>query len=177
MVYFSAFAPCFTCCCDALCITGQNGEPTETDCRIPGGAQNDLAIGTAILNRREWLRGFSGLCGVLSLPVGSTLLVATSMASLEDWVSCISSDAPHDALILAQLGKTYLTAHPHEAGCESLARLLVPEGWTAGTLAGVSESVRRDWTNHDVTTVEGWVLARTEARLCGLIFKMAAVAA
>jgi len=33
----------------------------------------------------------------------------------------------------------------------------------------VFESVARDWREHEVELLEGWLLARTEARVCALL--------
>jgi hypothetical protein len=32
--------------------------------------------------------------------------------------------------------------------------------------------VARDWAEHNVTVVEGWVLSRTEARICAVLHLM-----
>lgn len=141
--------------------------------------QSLLPAGAARLSRREWLRGFGGLCAILSLPPSwnERSSLPHGKASLEDWILRIDTDAPADLIMLGHVGKTYLTAHPLEAASGRLRRLLVPDGWTGDAFAGVRENVRRDWMSHNVIVVEGWVLARTEARLCGLIFQLGTVPA
>jgi hypothetical protein len=89
---------------------------------------------------------------------------------VEDWLSQMAVDSPNDLFVLGQLGETYLAMHPDEADREQLSRLLVPDGWTIGSRPGLISNVERDWISHNVAVVNGWVLARTEARLCAMIF-------
>jgi hypothetical protein len=123
------------------------------------------------LSRREWLCGFTGLCGVLSFNIAYGLPHgAVPAARVEDWLLQFARDLPHDASALRQLGETYLATHPVEADRVQLSRLLAPDGRAVGTLSGVIRNVERDWMSHNVAVVNGWVLARTEARLCALFF-------
>jgi hypothetical protein len=122
----------------------------------------DHAHKTAISSRREWLRGFGGLCGLLSLDL--------AFGCTQDLLLGRGTAVPASLVALRPLGKTYLATHPEEADRERLHRLLLPDDWTGGVVPGLLRNVARDWSNHDISIVSGWVLARTEARLCGLIF-------
>jgi len=41
----------------------------------------------------------------------------------------------------------------------------------------VFESIGRDWRTHDLALLDGWVLARTEARVCALLHLIQGTAA
>jgi hypothetical protein len=143
MVYFSA------------------SEPTQ---------QSHHAAVDARLSRREWLCGFTGLCAVLSFNIASGGANGRNpMAGGEDWLSRMTRELPDDVIALRQLGESYLVAHPDEADRTQLSRLLAPDGLAVGELAALVRNVERDWISHNVTVVNGWVLARTEARLCAMI--------
>ena len=125
----------------------------------------------ATLSRREWLCGLVGVCGVLSFNIDcGTPNGGSPTAGIEDWLLRMTRDLPDDVITLRQLGETYLATHPVEADREHLSRLLVPDGLAVDALPAVVRNVERDWIGHDVTVVRGWVLARTEARLCAMIF-------
>lgn len=74
------------------------------------------------------------------------------------------------------IGTRYLQQSPEEARPEVLARCLFPGA--AGTACGpaaldrlrqaLDEQRRRDFTAGDTVLIDGWILARTEARLCAL---------
>ena len=76
------------------------------------------------------------------------------------------------------VGEAYLSAHPAEAAPEWLPRALLrsialDEGSLsaeddASLRARIAQQIRKDFAQGDVASVRGWVLSRTEARLCGL---------
>ena len=75
------------------------------------------------------------------------------------------------------LGRSYLAGHPDEADAarlvDSLGALLPPgaRALPDGAIAlrrSVREKVREDFETEHTVWVEGWLLARTEARLCAL---------
>ena len=83
------------------------------------------------------------------------------------WVSA-SQDA-------RALGRAYFTIQPEEANEEALVRLLSADldvsalGMDDAELRRVSrEQMRRDFEEGKTVLVRGWVLSRTELRLCGL---------
>lgn len=133
--------------------------------------QSNRADVVATLSRREWLYGFVGLCGVLSFNVAHSMANAGfPVTNTENWLLRLVEHLRGDLSALRQQGESYLAAHPDEADREQLLQLLVPSGWATNALPGLVTNVKRDWMSHNVTTVNGWVLARTEARLCALIF-------
>jgi hypothetical protein len=75
-----------------------------------------------------------------------------------------------------RVGRAYLDDNPEEANEQALVRLLNEEPawqgvWDAppARIADVARrSIRRDYLNGRTVPVEGWILSRTEARLCAL---------
>jgi hypothetical protein len=72
------------------------------------------------------------------------------------------------------VGAAYLALTPDEASRETL-RELVPElagvrrGEIEGRLGVLAERVREDFASGDTVVIDGWVLARTEARGAALV--------
>jgi hypothetical protein len=72
----------------------------------------------------------------------------------------------------AQLGRSYLDAHPNEARSAALVRQLAgPIALTSAERAAreVAARVRADYARGRTVVIEGWVLSRTEARLYALV--------
>jgi hypothetical protein len=107
-----------------------------------------------------------GLLGAVSLARSSVvrehLLPA---ADLENWLRRYGPGRLGDSVVLGRLGASYLASHPEEREPGRLARLILRDS-AAPVESGMIESIRQDWSRHDVTLVEGWVLSRTEARIC-----------
>jgi len=71
-----------------------------------------------------------------------------------------------------QIGSIYLAAHPDEEDFDRLAGDLIDssfEGDSEILRQRISAQRVRDFANEDVTIVDGWVLARVEARVCALM--------
>jgi len=64
-----------------------------------------------------------------------------------------------------KIGKAYLTAHPHEKCFEFLYQDVFEGRIDRQTLAIMKA---RDFQDEDMVMVQGWYLARTEARLMAL---------
>jgi hypothetical protein len=88
------------------------------------------------------------------------------------------NDALRDPASAARIGQAYLQAYPDEARIESLVAGLTA-GWgedrpwlgCAGReelRARLREQIRADFADRRTVRVQGWVLARSEARLFGL---------
>ncbi|HUG47766.1 MAG TPA: hypothetical protein VMP67_05075 [Candidatus Limnocylindria bacterium] len=81
----------------------------------------------------------------------------------------------------AAVGRAYLAQSPHEARADRLVAAIT-SGWT-GTAPGAAwqsaskpellELVRMkivdDFAREEVAILDGWIVSRTEARLCGLV--------
>jgi hypothetical protein len=122
--------------------------------------------------RRDCLRAFVSLVGVLSL--GSYVSMCAARAedvNLEVWLRYFSAAYAGDGAELSRLGAIYLASNPHERSRERLSRLLSMDG-ASSVGSRLIEHIARDWSEHDVTTVDGWLLARTEARICAALHLM-----
>ncbi len=64
---------------------------------------------------------------------------------------------------IVAVGRRYVALHPREADAALLARLLA-----ADQSLHPATRVRRDFTRGDVVVVDGWLVARSEARTCAL---------
>jgi hypothetical protein len=71
----------------------------------------------------------------------------------------------------AQVGRAYLDSFPSEGAPALLLELLdPPPGFSGAPLRRwAATAVRRDFESSDTVALGGWRLARTEARLCGLV--------
>jgi len=63
------------------------------------------------------------------------------------------------------LGRAYLEAHPDDA-LSGLA-----ERWLRGDGEALRRDIQRDFERANVVWVEGWLLARSEARYCALLLR------
>lgn len=71
------------------------------------------------------------------------------------------------------IGQNYLRCTPQEAEPNTLASLMLTNGQKLphdpDTLRHyIRERIRQDFTDGHLTDVEGWILSRTEARLCAM---------
>ena len=119
------------------------------------------------LGRRDWLRGFAGLCGSLLL-LPPRAWSSGYPTTLESW---LQGHSMGDRRTLTRLGAAYLAAHPEERDRSRLSDLLAGEG-TAQVRLRLIENIAQDWADHNVCIVEGWVLARSESRLCAALHLM-----
>jgi hypothetical protein len=129
---------------------------------------NDPAA-THTQTRRNCLRACVGLLGALSIQ--SRLLVPKSqseLGNLEHFLRRIGGDLAGDRRELSRLGAIYIASNPQERYPRQLSRLLSNNGPNPIALSLV-EKIARDWLKHDVTVVDDWILARTEARICALL--------
>lgn len=117
--------------------------------------------------RRDWLRGFAGFCGTLLLSP-SRAWSSESPTTLECW---LRSHSLGDHRTLKRLGAAYLAAHSEERDRSRLSKLLAGEG-TADIRLRLIENIAQDWAEHSICIVEGWVLARSESRLCAALHLM-----
>lgn len=79
--------------------------------------------------------------------------------------------APHgDRGALSSIGARYIACHPKEADLQRLCRVLVGDLRPSDPelRRSVTSRIRADFASKDVAQVDGWILSKTEARICAL---------
>lgn len=113
-----------------------------------------------MLGRRNFLFALMGF--------GAALAVESDGAALATWLRGGGARLFSDLPAMRRLGALYLSAHPEERSPARLSRLLLTarDGAVPSRLL---RTISRDWSSHHVVVVDGWVMARTEARLCAFL--------
>lgn len=122
-----------------------------------------------MIARRHLLAGTAALAALAGLPHA-----AAADARAAALLATIRSPGSARAI-----GEAYLATHPHEANVTLLVDALDADQATSRCLAAepcdpivvaqaVAEAVRADFIARRTVKLDGWVLARTEARLCAL---------
>ena len=122
-------------------------------------------------SRRDSLRGFAAFLGTLSFGFISARGAIIRETTLEAWLRRSHPEFLENRVGLRRLGATYLASHPSENDLSRLSQLLLERGG-GRVRSRLLAKIARDWATHDVTLLEGWVLARTEARLCAAMHLM-----
>jgi hypothetical protein len=122
-----------------------------------------------LMDRRTVVLGLIGAC---SGTFASALPIETDTRSvaetLSEWLHSCGARLFADLRALRRLGALYLVAHPHERSRAVLSHLLI--GGDEGSIQWrILSAIDRDWRGHHVVVVDGWLLARTEARLCATL--------
>jgi hypothetical protein len=126
----------------------------------------NLSIGAA--GRREFIVAFIGLWAGAWAHAAEGGKAGADAAALCDWLRNCAACLFPDLTALRRLGAIYLSAHPEERSRALLAHRLIADA--DGTIpARLLSAVARDWSNNHVAVVDGWLLARSEARLCALL--------
>ena len=142
-------------------MIGKIGEASATRDQC---AQTFGAVG-----RRDLIFVLIGLCtGVLGRASGGRGAVRSNSGALSDWVRDCGAGFFSDLTALRQLGVIYLVAHPVERSRALLSHLLIA-GDDGSIPSRLLRAVARDWASNYVVVVDGWLLARTEARLCAFL--------
>jgi hypothetical protein len=85
-----------------------------------------------------------------------------------------SVDAPSDDEAIKRVGEAYRAAYPEEDDVEVLRAALPSFDGLSGQeaqdrLGTLRDQVRADFAAGDIVTVDGWILAATEARAAALV--------
>jgi hypothetical protein len=122
-----------------------------------------------VVDRRTLLWALFGLCaGVLACASSDLGDLSSDSGALGDWLRYHGASYFSDVVALRQLGAMYLVAHPEERSRQLLSHLLINGGGGA-IQSRLLCAIARDWSNHHLALVDGWLLARSEARLCALL--------
>jgi hypothetical protein len=121
------------------------------------------------MGRRDWLLGAAGACLALSVPLAFDVRTSRCRAAeLASWLREVGAGLLGNPATLSDLGRAYLASHAHERDLRRLSQLLLDEGSTAIQRCLV-ERIALDWRTHDIVLVKGWVVARSEGRLCAAL--------
>jgi hypothetical protein len=137
--------------------------------------QSEKKHAASAIGRRDCLRIMTGM--VIAAGCLPALRQLPSLqADLEHALRNFGASAIGDAASLRRLGALYLARHPPERDLTHLTRVLLG-AHAMPEMSALFESVARDWRSHDVALLDGWLLARTEARVCALLHLMQGTAA
>ncbi|HZY38186.1 MAG TPA: hypothetical protein VFE53_16130 [Mucilaginibacter sp.] len=79
-----------------------------------------------------------------------------------------------DAKTIAETGKAYIATHSDENNVDKLKKILLPQKGIPADQDTISRSlagrIANDFNMGNTATVNGWVLAATEARQCALFY-------
>jgi hypothetical protein len=122
-----------------------------------------------VMGRRDWLLGVAGAYLALSVPLAFDVRTTPCYAAnLASWLRETGTGLFANPATLRELGRAYLASHAHERDLRILSQLLLDKGSTA-IQRRLIERIALDWQTHDIVLVEGWVVARTEGRLCAAL--------
>src|SRR5580698_971168 len=125
-----------------------------------------------VMDRRRVVQALTGLFGALSLaPAFTPPTPVPEMGGLEHWLRHRGAAALGDTAVLGRYGEIYLAEHTHERNRGRLSLLLSGDG-QGNVGIRLLEGIARDWREHNVVVVAGWVFARTEARICAALHLM-----
>jgi len=126
------------------------------------------AKGECMTTRRKVLGYFASL--LAGIPVLSLAAVgrAEALAPLGWLEKCAGLSPSFDRA--APIGRRYLAMTPAERNPTVLASRIAERvsGSGADFPAAVTSAVSRDFESGDVVMIDGWMLSRTEAQICGL---------
>lgn len=114
------------------------------------------------LSRRDLLTALLALTATSTSPIRAA--GSGRPAVLDDIVRWLSPDA-------APVGERYLQLHRREADLDTLAQLLldrIPHAIVDDLVRALSSAVREDFARGDLVNLDGWLLSRTELRLCAV---------
>src|SRR5688572_12909899 len=119
--------------------------------------------GSSKLSRRSFLL-FAGVSGAAALWAPNLVKI------LDPLGRGVAEDSERAA---RRLGRLYLTRHPEDADAAVLERTLfgtTGAGWNGGRAAQTwATACQADFRAERVVVLDGWWLARSEARLCALL--------
>ena len=124
------------------------------------------------ITKRGLIR-FAGGAMALAAAGSPVSAVAAGPSPLEDLMAATFPDNRSAKAVGRQYLADYCTPGGGGETVDAIAPLLLSRlqasGREAGDLrAALAAEIRKDYRNRDIVTVDGWVLSRSEARLCAL---------
>lgn len=122
------------------------------------------------MGRRDWLLGAAGACLALSVPLAFDVRTSRCHAAgLASWLREVGIGLLGNRATLSDLGRAYLASHAHERDLRRLSQLLLDNNGSTTIQRCLVERIALDWRTHDIVLVKGWVVARSEGRLCAAL--------
>jgi hypothetical protein len=129
------------------------------------------------MRRRDVLRGLAAslsLAGNLVFSAAATEAVTSpiGMVEIRRYIRRTLGAILSRELTLQTIGRRYLSAYPEEADVDHLRRALVGQSAAPHTdqlEARLAQLRQQDFEGGEIAIVDGWILARTEARACALL--------
>jgi len=123
---------------------------------------------TARSSRRHVLHLLAGAGSVLAASSVASLMADAPLPTAEALLSVLSDRAG-----ARTMGRRYLVMAPGEGDVARLSALVaggrqVTELTPAAARALLADAVRQDFERFETVELDGWVVSRTEARLCAL---------
>ncbi len=129
------------------------------------------------MHRRDVLKGLSaslGLAGALACSTAWTEVTASGVESVEIWrhIRRALAGILNEEVTPRMIGHGYLSLYPEEADIDWLRTTLAGSSLSSGAnelTVRLAQLRHRDFECGEITIVNGWILARTEARACALL--------
>jgi hypothetical protein len=117
---------------------------------------------------RRWFVGLAALFALVGRAAHARSLAGLTPTTTPEFDVALRELLPSQADATV-IGRAYLAANPVEADLDLLVRQLTALAREPSDLrAAIGDRLRRDFADRDTVRLDGWVLARTEARLCAV---------
>jgi hypothetical protein len=132
--------------------------------------------GTERVHRRDILKSITaslGFAGALVFPAWPKVATPTmGLVEIRRHIRGALAGIVDEELTPRTIGRKYLTLYPEEADIDHLWRALT--GMSAPSHADelrvrLAKRRQQDFEDGEIAIVDGWILARTEARACALL--------
>jgi hypothetical protein len=125
-------------------------------------------VGPAVCRSVPQLRRRTLLGGVLTILAAAPFLVPGGIKRIADGVNSLWSDRRGAQAV----GRRYLAQAPHERDAGFLVQALFGDAGPATSARDMRRQIarraREDFGRDDAVVIDGWILARSEARFCAL---------
>lgn len=118
--------------------------------------------------RRRLLLGGAAVAAAALLGPRALAITVERLRGLDDPAQRLRSLVRHPESA-AVLGRAYLAVNPDEASAPRLVALIAGSTDTAdATATSLSDRIRAEFDAGELVRLDGWIVSRTEARLCAL---------
>jgi hypothetical protein len=115
---------------------------------------------------RRWFLALAALLATGGRAAGASGIAAVAPTGAAPHAELLRLlPARRDAVII---GRAYLDACPADRDLDALLRHFERLGAADTLRTAIAARLRKDFEDRDTVRVQGWILARTEARLCAI---------